>query len=530
MGQDLAFEGIGAKDIEKFKSEIMQYTRHLVSGGDPYWKKPIQTVGSGPPSYYDVTPIIPQSGAEKSVNKMPVQQSRPPVSFGSSQQAQAPPQNAAFPEYKPNPSIQQGVPHGQASNNPFTFGRQNPSASGLFGQQQPAAPTQHGRTDQGGNAAHTRPSSTSTESGQTVQHNGGATTSNPYAAPGGSAQTGGSLFGRSTGQPTPFGSTTGGSNQANRNSTQSSLFGNPSNSNKTGDGLSGNAGGLTENAGGLFGQGDSLGQRTEEKEVTKRKTTAPIPPTQSEPISKKVSARRSPSQLKKPATSREHTGNPTASTDTVESKRADELVDLLLTFDHIFDLDGDMPALASVMSTAHTQSPYPVEPPWVATFSPTNSPPVPDTAIPNYRDVSVGLEETHSNQSISVALPLLPSQPSLIREACGRLKDANSQIQEGPSSGTRAETKALVDEISSSLRSAGVLVVSCDVCYAPILDAHFHCRVCASGDWDVCTRCVSEGTGCLGGHRLDKRYAKAWGGEKYWSVIWEKGDTRIISP
>ncbi|KAI9849095.1 MAG: hypothetical protein M1837_005325 [Sclerophora amabilis] len=51
--------------------------------------------------------------------------------------------------------------------------------------------------------------------------------------------------------------------------------------------------------------------------------------------------------------------------------------------------------------------------------------------------------------------------------------------------------------------------VYCNSCEASIPDAHYHCGICDSGDFDLCEECVESGVLCDGeGHWLIKRFVK----------------------
>jgi hypothetical protein len=64
------------------------------------------------------------------------------------------------------------------------------------------------------------------------------------------------------------------------------------------------------------------------------------------------------------------------------------------------------------------------------------------------------------------------------------------------------------------------VVVNCDLCSTPVPDYHWHCGICANGDWDCCFKCRSSGRGCPGGHGyLERRSAKQWEPELYWTHL-----------
>ena len=51
--------------------------------------------------------------------------------------------------------------------------------------------------------------------------------------------------------------------------------------------------------------------------------------------------------------------------------------------------------------------------------------------------------------------------------------------------------------------------VYCNACDAPIVNEHYHCSICADGDFDLCCRCVSSGRVCEHeDHWLIKRFIK----------------------
>ncbi|KIW01570.1 uncharacterized protein PV09_07044 [Verruconis gallopava] len=76
-----------------------------------------------------------------------------------------------------------------------------------------------------------------------------------------------------------------------------------------------------------------------------------------------------------------------------------------------------------------------------------------------------------------------------------------------------------IHERVAYLRAAGAIVVDCDICRTPVPDKHWHCGLCAGGDWDCCLDCRMKGQGCPGRHALAERSARRWGGRDYWTNL-----------
>ncbi|KAI9376486.1 hypothetical protein BJX61DRAFT_367196 [Aspergillus egyptiacus] len=56
---------------------------------------------------------------------------------------------------------------------------------------------------------------------------------------------------------------------------------------------------------------------------------------------------------------------------------------------------------------------------------------------------------------------------------------------------------------------AGVFCIDCNNCNRPIANEHYHCTICAGGDYDLCPQCVDSGVNCLGeDHWLVRRLVK----------------------
>lgn len=49
--------------------------------------------------------------------------------------------------------------------------------------------------------------------------------------------------------------------------------------------------------------------------------------------------------------------------------------------------------------------------------------------------------------------------------------------------------------------------VFCNACDKPMANEHYHCNICDDGDYDLCAKCVKDGSHCPGeGHSLIKRF------------------------
>lgn len=54
--------------------------------------------------------------------------------------------------------------------------------------------------------------------------------------------------------------------------------------------------------------------------------------------------------------------------------------------------------------------------------------------------------------------------------------------------------------------SNGMFCIDCNNCSRSIANEHYHCSICAGGDYDLCPQCVDAGASCCGdGHWLIKR-------------------------
>ena len=55
----------------------------------------------------------------------------------------------------------------------------------------------------------------------------------------------------------------------------------------------------------------------------------------------------------------------------------------------------------------------------------------------------------------------------------------------------------------------GMFCIDCNNCGRSIANEHYHCSICENGDYDMCPRCVEDGSSCGGdGHWLIKRFVQ----------------------
>jgi hypothetical protein len=209
----------------------------------------------------------------------------------------------------------------------------------------------------------------------------------------------------------------------------------------------------------------------------------------------------------------------------VNTKQVDELAEL---FDHIFDIDEDVAA----MTQGATSTPYPPDLPTPLPLSesryipPVYSPPVYSTRpAPTVAPNIYSSPETNHPPNSSQANNLIMSNTNttitnnLLHTVRLQLEQVLLQYRDAQRAGdSRRVDHLLQNDIQDRvqyLRNAGLILIQCDLCHAPIIDEYYHCDICADGDWDCCLGCLEHGKGCLGGHGLRRRN-KDWGGEKHW--------------
>jgi hypothetical protein len=593
IGQDLALEGITSDVAVKFKHEIEAYTRHLANGGEPFWMKsrsnapqfhsapPSQsaTLPQGaPPRYEAHQPMRPPSSAPPTPQQRPSgpygstpqnqgysfgqapatqhashgatlapqttqndsQQQPVPGAFGSPAMPQQPPQSATGMGFglpassSGKPSFSSNTPGYQAespSNQASSGVDQQPQGFGGFGGQPSVntGPT----TGAFGSGGQHQPAGGGFNAKKPEQKPGGffgstapATGSGLFGPPAQQQQQSGGLFGSKPATTGPASSLFGGSTQTQQGDNAVGVLDGSYKSsqpapNQTSSGFSGqpaaapgsNAVGqqhLTNSGEGLFGNQPSISTGSPFG------NTGPSGP-----------AFGNPAGYGFGQTSSSLFGG--LGVTQVDNKQIDELAEL---FDHIFDIDEDVAAMAQgarrTSYLVNPPAPTPISdlryvPP---VYSPTvySPPPAPLPTPITPQHIYQRIEETRSPNSGQIETSIVANtntiiNTNLLHTVRLQLEQVVIQYRDAQRAGdSRSVDHLLQNAIKDRvqyLRNAGAILIQCDLCHAPITDGYYHCDICANGDWDCCPQCLEQGKGCLGGHGLGRRN-KDWIGEKHW--------------
>jgi hypothetical protein len=605
MGHELALEGVQSKKVEHFRIEIMAYTRHLINGGEPYWKREPHPVEArpAPPAYTPPKNFLPprdsitkqrsdvippakigqrrrgraasqqtdhrQQGSTQPLNPTHNSAPRPPATpDGTELGLGMNPKHSASPlpssdnettgsaqpsQSTENPSLtapskvptwslgesEYSKPQkmtGPVSDTPgFTFDpqktEQKPIGSSLFGQprKEPEKPSGFGQSTGGvfgtpSGAPTTTPSPNTSGGLESIPNDAPAT---------------GSLFGQ--------GSLLGAvpQNEKQKESGVPFAFGQPSRKLPNPDGVYGAlhsapppaspfGAGNTKPASFSFGapqqQQQKQTQNTSLFGSTNQSQTPVDPNTLHGSYNLSAPVPADPFGINKPNT---------FSTPTGKTGQFDELKEL---FDHMFDLDDSIPeiidATAGAIHPIEATRPTFVNEPTAVSSAES----IPKTKVEYSVDRGFSFTPEPENRagtalSASSTTNLPPPQPLqspspshtiLLKTARQQLENATAQLRNAQRSGdilTVARSFApSINERVAYLRSAGAIVVQCDLCIAPVFDMHWTCGTCNNGDWDACVQCVEQGGECPAGHELRERSAKEWArtewsGEKYWTVL-----------
>ncbi|KAF2422164.1 hypothetical protein EJ08DRAFT_482486 [Tothia fuscella] len=587
ISKDLAINGIDAKDVDRLRHEIVAYTRHLVKGGEPFWKKganvrpprPDQSVGSAPPAYTPPSNSYSQSDTYPSQNyasaappqsrpqhvphsQTPPGQSAPPARYAPTSHAAPQSENAGDvvsslpyryqPETKPQSSLPQQIPAtGQSSGpqgrnsapqgNPFgvpsSFAQQAASTTGST----PGINTKpDGRTCLDENANKSRYSFGTPGSGSAGRVSGSVS---EFGQLGQSS----SIFGgaNSSGAGTP--------GTPSSNVVPKPLFGNTSgNLPAMGKGLFGSAPMQQDQASKpSFGDGFGSNQRQQQQSQVQPNGSSDFFGSHPYPASTNASGGLFGNAQQQPASTQSGSlfgsvgGQPILSGGlfgSAQPTESAEVVELKDLFDHMFDLDDAIPeivdtsggAIQSVELLPQSYQSYtslPSSSPqqtYVHQAGNTFTPPTPYSANRGSPYITQVYANTLPAEAVSSTQPIQPSMnPSAPSNADRAIRDQlyvmitqlrRSQALNEYTPTVEALAAAIPDRIAQ-LRGAGVTIIQCDLCHLPIEDYHYHCDVCANGDWDACSFCIDQGKKCAGRHVLSERSGRVWGGQMYWINI-----------
>ena len=533
IAQDLDWEGIRPRDIEPLREEVVAYIRYLHNGGDPFWKR---------------------GGASKEQNAVKHEKSKERYgdgSYGRNYEAGPPqmpmPVGQAPPAYSPPSSATQKAGFGKANQPAPAASRKQPRPPALAPPAQPnpfsagsAAGTYSGHALTGSSPAMEKPS--------------------PFAfGQPGSAVTGATPFTSddTVGAETkrleklvlaererlkqesapsisePINATTPADARPQQGS---SLFGNPQSTSSTGSGFGTSSGSgfgsspqskpPTITSGSLFGS---------------KPATAPAP--NASGLFGSLSGSQQPSQ---PPSSGLYGAPQTTQSSglfgsnapslfgqaPVNQREFNEMADL---FDHMFDVDDAEEALAqgAAIEVEHYQQPPPPIVP-VEVRQPTS-------LYGSYQRLPESEPAAGKGtvaRQLRMPTAITPDTPLEVQRDRVRyvkndlhvlLEDLYAAYRAGDSrTPSMLLNKTPSNNASESpiharvayLRTAGVIVIQCDLCSIPVEDYHWHCDVCADGDWDCCFRCRTQGRGCPGGHGyLARRSARDWEPERYWTNL-----------
>jgi hypothetical protein len=543
IAQDLQWERIQEADVRPLKDEVVAYIRYLHNGGEPFWKRGASKV---------------EQESLKHGRNLQNAQSRDRYSdhsyrqeYEARPQPQAPPAfNQAPPAYSPPSSASQyggyGAPPSQSGTRPpsqrpvlgtppFNIGSapltSNPSSNA------PESRRNDGRnsTFSLGRANDAAPSKPATTAGNTLSEERMRLEAlkltetkvkqdefkETLTASGASLPTLDTP--QSQPSPKPFG-------QAGSNQTSGGRFGVSNASNLASSRPSTNNTSIT--SGSLFGS-----------------ISVTAPPTSGASLFgglPNASPSEQPSTVK-PASSLFGGGSQNLfGQPNVDQREINEMVDL---FDHMFDVDEAETAIAQ---GAQVETSYPPSPQYasaaidqspssisVNNVSPSGNPDA--FADPPSSTSAASHAIAMSNQRFRERYPLPPPitadtpvelRRARLRDVKGQLESLLDRIFQAYRSGDTATPVMLVHPSPQNngespvrdrvayLRSAGVIVVNCDICSTPVPDYHWHCDICAGGDWDCCFKCRSSGRGCPGNHGyLQRRSARQWEKERYWTNL-----------
>lgn len=70
---------------------------------------------------------------------------------------------------------------------------------------------------------------------------------------------------------------------------------------------------------------------------------------------------------------------------------------------------------------------------------------------------------------------------------------------------------------------------SCDLCGNPMTERYFHCTICISGNYDICSRCFSQGDHCLNKTHYLGEFPGGSMEQKYYTEVGDSGVRDVVS-